>query len=273
MDILHQSLLPFVVFRVTAMKEEIFLLCGEDDQKKVNVYDRNNMAEVKEVIALPGIRPVDIEACNVSNCVYVLGLNMERKCPSILRMARDGEHHQFNILPWISGLKLPVYTLSVCAKGMLYVPQGENPAAVSIYNAIGSLASSVDIHGFRYVDRVIQRSNGNLVLASITDDHSERVLTEIDTDGKIQRQYRSSLGEGSRVDVANMRGRIVIRKLPRGMELLDPELNLLEAVDCGFIGIFAAFNLLHYDSERNEAITVIVYKRGDSLIIISRENE
>ena len=83
--------------------------------------------------------------------------------------------------------------------------------------------------GSEYVDRVIQKSNGNLVLASINGDRCERVLTEIDTDGKIQRQYISSIGNRSSVNSADMYGRIMIHKPLTGeIELLDSELNPLD---------------------------------------------
>src|SRR5688572_2673585 len=97
---------------MTAMKDEIFLLCRPNgDGYVVNVYDCNNMAEVKDVIPLPGIRPKDIAACSVSNCVYVQVVGAESEPDSILRITK-AEEHQFVISPWITDLKLRTISVS-----------------------------------------------------------------------------------------------------------------------------------------------------------------
>ena len=74
LEILHQPSIQLEVIKLTTLKDEIFLLCSPLDGVGVviNVYDRNNMAEVKDVIPLPGILPGDMAACSVSNCVYIL---------------------------------------------------------------------------------------------------------------------------------------------------------------------------------------------------------
>ena len=68
---------------MTSMKDEIFILCrpnGED--YVINVLDCNNMAEVKDVIPLPGICPANIAGCSVSNCVYVLNAELDQSTKS-----------------------------------------------------------------------------------------------------------------------------------------------------------------------------------------------
>ena len=47
------------------------MLCTIADRDYfINVYDRNNMVKVKDVIPLPGIHPKGLAACSVSNSVY-----------------------------------------------------------------------------------------------------------------------------------------------------------------------------------------------------------
>ena len=237
------------------------MICTQKDQgnvdyfgrEVVNVYDRNNMAEVKDIIALPEqLLPVDIEGCNVSNCVYVLCLKSIN--PSVLRITKDGEH-QFNITPWISDVRPGISTISVLPNGHLSVPNGHDPVVVSIYDANGSLMSSQDIYGLEFVDRVFHKSNGNLVVASLHGDNYKRALTEIDTDGKIQRQYISSLGAASSVSIADTYGRIVITEQLTGIELLDAELNPLGFAR-RYLGQSLNLDELHYNSERNEVMSV-----------------
>src|SRR5688572_14708602 len=104
-EILQESLEYSCVLKVTTLKDDILMFCMHHDRDNVTsavsssfniqVYDRNNMAVVKDVIALPeNMRTEDIAACNVSNCVYVglLDQNRELQCSSILRITRDEEH-------------------------------------------------------------------------------------------------------------------------------------------------------------------------------------
>lgn len=108
---LHQSTIPLQMFTTkirhrvfAAMKDEMFMLCRPQDQDfAINIHDRNNLAEVKDIIPLPGISPFDIAACALSDCVYVL--TEESKCCSVLRITKD-EERKFSISPWISDLRL-----------------------------------------------------------------------------------------------------------------------------------------------------------------------
>src|SRR5688572_3935064 len=89
LEILHRYPIQYTVVEKTAMKDEIFILSrpnGED--YVINVYDCNNIAEVKDVIPLPGIRPTDIAACSVSNCVYVQVAGAESESDSVLRITK-----------------------------------------------------------------------------------------------------------------------------------------------------------------------------------------
>ena len=118
LEILQQSPIQLEVIQVTTMKDEIFMLCKQHGQDNIVVYDRNNMADVKDVIELPGISPVEIAGCSASNCVYVL--NEESHCHSVLRITKE-EEHQFNISPWISDLRLPISSISVSSNGNLVI--------------------------------------------------------------------------------------------------------------------------------------------------------
>ena len=155
--------------------------------------------------------------------------------------------------------RLPISTISVSANGsliILSVQQGQDPNVVSIYDANGSLQHEImlssDIDAFRYKN-VIQKSNGNLVLAYVNDQNHKIKLLEIDMSGSVVRQYQSSFGEESFVNFADIYGRIMITEPHEGMELLDSEFNLLGTYS---LQQDEGKNLLlydlHYDSERNE---------------------
>ena len=157
---------------MTTNKDEIFMLCSDqgDPDRIIYVYDRNNMAQVKDVIQLPRRNAKAIAACSVSNCLYVL--YMDNPGITMLRITKD-EEHQFNISPWISDHKLSDANISVTANGSLIIAsnlQRGRPVLVSIYNADGFLQRKIkllpDINGFEYVDSVIQKSDGNLVVVS-----------------------------------------------------------------------------------------------------------
>ena len=88
---------------MTVMKDEIFMICKLNDEDcHINVVDCSNVAEVKDVIPLPGIYPKNIIGCNVSNCVYVHNKDEDKSIPdSVLRITKVQEH-QFALSPWIT---------------------------------------------------------------------------------------------------------------------------------------------------------------------------
>lgn len=94
------------------------MLC--DPQLKggcINVYDRNNMAAVKNVIPLPGLRPHSIAACSLSNCLYILS-RVRYNEYSTWRIARADEHWSTAALV-VSNMYLPQPTIRVTANGSL----------------------------------------------------------------------------------------------------------------------------------------------------------
>lgn len=63
--------------KAATIKDQIFILYNSispngDQDLAIRVYDRSQMAEVKEVIPLPDMIVGEIAACSVSNCVYLL---------------------------------------------------------------------------------------------------------------------------------------------------------------------------------------------------------
>lgn len=59
LEIVQQALCSSTLY--TTMKDEIFLLCSRNSANLfINVFDRNNIEEVKEIIPLPRSRPVSL---------------------------------------------------------------------------------------------------------------------------------------------------------------------------------------------------------------------
>lgn len=143
---------------------------------------------------------------------------------------------------------------------------------MSIYNPNGSLQHKIvlspDIYGSRNIDNVIQKPNGNILLASV-DDYCERGLTEIDMDGNIERQYMSSLGGSGAVNFVDSSGRIVITNTHNGIELLDSELNPLNFTGPQLNGGLLDFpNVLDYNRERNEAVGFCCCNKTNTVLTI-----
>lgn len=122
LELLREHSFPHAVGSFATLKEEIFLTRSTSDQSPVDVevYERNNMAELKDIIAISGLKVMNIEACNVSNCVYVLCQNDESSDCSVVRINKDGEH-RFNTSSWVSDLRGPFNFIPVLTNGILSV--------------------------------------------------------------------------------------------------------------------------------------------------------
>ena len=107
---------------ITTLNDEVFLFYQQRDTHYfINVYDRDNMEEVKGVIRLPGIDPRDMTAAlyqTVSNCVYISLTQGDCDNREVLRISRDAGH-KFNILPWKNDNMRHIYQMSVSANGNL----------------------------------------------------------------------------------------------------------------------------------------------------------
>lgn len=271
LEILNEIWFDILIHGLTALNDDIFLVCGKSiKDSKVIVYDRNRAA-VQEIVALSDKHPLAVEACSVSKCIYVLCVDEYLKCASVLRLTKDGERHQFSISLWVSGLRLPLASTIVSRNGRLSVTHGLDPVIIDVYSANGSLTLSVTVAGFRPIHRVIQKPDGNLVLGTLHGSRGERILTELGADGKIQRQCKSSLGMAN-VNEADEHGRIVLCKSFAEMELLDSEFNVLE-----FAGNQKneswLFNAVSYNGERNEVMGSYLFVDGKSLLTIFRFTE
>lgn len=230
----YQCPIQQYVWDVTALNGEIFILYGPSGQDAViHVHDRNNIAEIKDVISLPGRCLGAIAACNVSNCVYAyLGA-----VPSVVRITKD-EEHQFNISPFINDSRIMQHcpTMSVSANGSLLFfleEEREAPPTVAIYNANGFLQHEImfpqyagEMIRLAHLGDTILKSNGNIVL--VTSGYNKRKLLEMDLSGNVVREYQSSLDLYDCVTFEDRHGRILITDVHMGMELIDAEYNLLD---------------------------------------------
>lgn len=269
MKILQHSPIQSEVSQVTTVGDELFMLYDHDGQASVFIYDRNNTVDVKDVIVLPEMSPVEIAGCSASRCVYVL--SKDSNSHSVWRITKDGEH-QFNISPWVGDLQLPVCSISVSCAGNLVILSREPlvddilegrrkpiPAVVRTYDRNGSLLREMmlsrEIFSSRYVFNFIERSTGNLLLMSIH--RSKVMLTEMDATGRILRQCQSALLGGLDVRLVEMRGRVLLCDQNSRMELFDSELNPLDCTGHKqYEGQFTFSSNLHYSLERNEILSV-----------------
>ena len=134
--------------------------------------------------------------------------------------------------PWIQDHKGCISMMFVSSNGNLIIlsVRLRCPDVVSIYNANGSLQHEImlssDTDTFVY-SSVIQKSNGSVVLAYVTEQNPQTQLLEIDTGGSVVRQYQSSMRKASYVNFADVHDRIMITDQRGGIELLDSEFNLL----------------------------------------------
>lgn len=97
---------------------------------------------------------------------------------------------------------------------------------------------------------------------------------EIDANGKIERQYKSSMSGSSCVNFADSSGRIIICDPRKRIELLDSELNLLDFSRTEpyqeDIHVLGECHSIHYNSERNEVVDFRLAGRQSSVITIFR---
>ena len=248
---------------MVTMKDEVYVhyKSWEYPRGAINVYDCNNLTEVKDIIPLPKIFEDCMEACNESNCVYILHRTAVTYI-RVLRIARD-DNHQFNVTPFISKVWMPNTnpTLSVTAAGRLIFSrrQKHKRPVISFYNANGSLHREMKLHSHipSCFSRIIPRPNGNLVLVS-TNDQKQTVLTEIDMDATIIRQYLSSLDPVTVCKTGMYGGMLLVDRNNR-IELLDSEFNVLDATSPQLQLRKLTHNpsRLHFNCERNELAAVV----------------
>jgi len=246
---------------VTTTKDYIFTLGRRSHYDQtvhtIHVYDISTH-DVKDVIPLKDSDPAWMAACNVANCLYVGLRNKTSSYLSVFRISRDAEQ-KFTMSPWIQDHRGCISVMSVSANGNLIILSVQTgcPHVVSIYNANGSLQHEIMLspvlNVLSYMS-VIQKSNGNVVLAYIREQSPQVELLEIDTGGSIVRQYHSSMREGSYVNSADAHGRIMITDQTGGIELLDSELNPLGTYSLleNGIHLFEDLRYTGFNGEMNE---------------------
>ena len=282
LEILHESAIPSESLAVTTLGDELFLLYGRlNEHYAINVYSRENMTQVKKVIALPGTDAEYMTGCNASNCIYIC--LRERYCRpfSVFRISRDTEH-KFNVSQWINDGRLFIIAMNVSANGILAVlsfcvERYRVTHAINVYDADGrptlqrEIVLLADNNVFLY-QSIVQKSNGNIVLAYVGHRDFQQGLLEFDTrSGKVVRQFESSYEptRESSVHLAGDNDRLMIVRSLEGIELLDSELNLLGV--CGLQKNQSkplAFADLHYDCNRNE-IACIYYDESTHRHVLS----
>jgi len=249
---------------MTTLKDEIFLLYKQrDGHYVIKVYNRDNMKEMKEVIALPGTDAQCMTGCNVSNCLYICHRQGDSCRLKVLRISRDAAEQKFNISPsWKTEHRRSMYKMAVSTNGSLVIfSHYIHSYAVSVYNADGILQHEtvfpeVDIS--MHLD-VIPKSNGNVVLTYIGSPGIHPRLLEFDASGSVVRQFMSSfeISRDTCVSLADENDRMIIVRPFEGIELLDSEFNLL--------GVYSLPNDqgksyqhidLRYDCNRNEIVRI-----------------
>lgn len=280
LEILHQLPIHCWAKNVTTLKEDIFIFCEQEGQQRIKVYDRNSMAEVTD-IWLPATHLMNVLSfCSMSNCVYALLVDMEWECQSMLCITKD-EGHKFHVSPWICDPELPDYSVSISVNGSLIfhsIQDGQTHGTLSVYDTDGSLLNKIMLtkvdpcFGTSPFDSVIHKSNGKLMLI-YGNDESQIELAEIDAEGNVERNYKSSLTACGRLNFADTFGRIFITDACNRVELLDSEFNLLDSTGPRLNVGQNTLCKLHYYSERNEVVSIHFESSMSSVLTIFRFKE
>ena len=249
------------------------MLCGQHGQDHViNVFDRNNIAEVRDVIPLPGMHPTTIAACSISNCVYVCNVDLEEfsNSDSVLRITKT-EKQLYTMSSWITDIQLKLRNISVSDHGSL-ITLSSYPGLASVYSFVRIYAANGFLQhgvllfhrevGLSSVDNVILKSNGNFIFVSdnsrsLTDSPHQTKLVETDMFGVLIRRYQSQLGGEVSVYLADNYDRIIITSWHGTYELLDSELNRLAFTRLEPLeGQLCISSKLHINTERNEIMRI-----------------
>ena len=248
------------------MNDQLFLLYQQRDTHYIiNVYDRANLSEVKEVIPLPGTDPQDMAGCNVSNCVYISLKRGDSYYHEVLRISRDAEHNVFNISPWRNDNRRRICKMSVSDNGNLIFLSSLDSGryAVGVYSADGILQREVTLppHITEMCENINHKSNGNFVMAYFDIDDCRLKLLELDSSGGIVHQFQLSIALGNLrefwVNLTDHNYGTIVASSLEELQLIDPEFNLL--------GVYSlpqtqnqrlTFIQSHYDRKRNEMMLI-----------------
>jgi len=260
--------------KAATIKDEIFILYSSispngDQDLAIRVYNRSQMAEVKEVIPLPDMKVGEIAACSVSNCAYLL------YCPiflffGIARVTKDDQGQSTITHMATNETELLQFSaLSVTVDGILIMSGWLQTASLYVvrsFDANGSLQREIKCtwlsSTYFPIYGIIPKSSGHHVLVSF-DDSGHSYLTEINADGTILSKYQSPSAPRDKNHCAGVGEELTLmsESLVK-MELLDSEFNLL---DFNYSQLFTVPRSLHYNHERNELITI-----ANSVLTISK---
>lgn len=271
LEVLHQSKYPVFIYKLITLNTDLLILClSQERDYHIRVSKVNTMTVVHDVIPLPGILPVDMTACNVSNCVYLL--KQERNCFSVLRITKT-ENVPFIVSPWIRDLKLDISSIFVSSKGnvlLLSVKKGQDSSAVSTYNVDGVLQSKMilpDNVDVKQGDSLLEKHDGHIIMVS-SNEQGESQLTELNRSASVIRHYSSSLGFESCVSFADDFQRIVMFDSSKTAELLDSELNVLAFVLP--VPNVPKFDFIHYVRATKQLIGVNTANFTEAMLTLMR---
>lgn len=252
MNILDQTPLRLAVCSMTSMHDEIFTLSGpQGGIFGITVYDRNNLSEVKDVIQLPGLYPVSIAACSVSNSVYLLNRKMVDRY-SLVRIEKD-EEHPYAIKSFISDISVTNPILSISPSGSIILARRKvvAPSFVNIYSASGRLHHRVKFpRNIVCCLDIFSQSNGNLLLVSSQNNGTK--LTELSLSGLVSSEVQTSVSASKCICKADSNESILIVDQDNKMKLLNFEYDLLN-----FTGPMLGASHLHYNIDRHEVVAVL----------------
>lgn len=267
---------PDWISEVVTLNTKLFMIWQSkvEDPFSIRVYERNNVTVVKD-IPLPGMNPISIAACSVSNCIYIL--NNEPDNCSVLRLTIIDKPFVSQTSPFISNLQRQFIDLCIEANGSLVMSRkaiGEESSVtcvISVYRSDGELEYEIRFATRELVYKVIPKSNGNFVIVS-ANDNGEAQLTEINKNGGLVRQYQSSLRAFNRVCEADVFGRVVILGSYDAIEILDCEFNPTNFT--GRLGpLYDSRDLfcdtLHFHRDNNEIVMVSSHSHATSTHMLS----
>jgi len=192
------------------------LYLNENNDQSIKICSRNDEDHEKDVIPLTKTCTYSrigerIAACNKSSCVYIGRLNVDCSL-SVSRIYKDADH-VFTIVPWLHETRHSIFVMAVSTNGNLITvsyQDGLHDTVISIYRDDGSLQHEMRLSSetcrlavvFGYCN-ILEKENGNLILAYVNDQNSKIQLAEIDMSANALRRYMSSaISGGSTADYA-----------------------------------------------------------------------
>lgn len=165
--------------------------------------------------------------------------------------------------------------MTVSANGSLVILSSSGlRSSAAVYNADGTLQREIDlaqdINMFSYT-RVIQKSNGNLVLSYVGFQSDQQTLFEFDMNWSVVRQRQLSCEPSKRccMNLADDNDRIMIATDCERIQLLDSEFNLLAVYSLPKEHVKSIYCIaLDYDRSRNEIVRIQMDLSADTYMYV-----